>query len=155
MPSAKVRLARTAAKKPAAAKAKKATVQPQSAGAPARLIESKIKELGDSRGEMLARLRTLIKTADPDVVEEWQWSTPVWSHDGIICTGESYKRVVKMTFPKAASLTDPSRLFNSSLEGTMQRAIDFREGDKLNATALKALIRAAATLNRTANGKPR
>jgi hypothetical protein len=113
-----------------------------------RLIDARIKELGDWRGEMLSRLRALIKQADPKVVEEWKWmGTPVWSHDGIICTGETYKSVVKMTFAKGASLDDPSCLFNSSLDGRVRRAIDFREGDKVNEKALKALIRAAVELN--------
>jgi hypothetical protein len=112
-----------------------------------RLIDARIQELGDWRGEMLSRLRALIKQADPKVVEEWKWQTPVWSHDGLICTGETYKKVVKMTFAKGASLDDPSGLFNSSLEGRVRRAIDFREGDKLNEKALKTLIRAAVALN--------
>ncbi len=112
-----------------------------------RLIDARIEELGDWRGEMLARLRALIKQADPQVVEEWKWEIPVWSHDGIICTGETYKKVVKMTFAKGASLDDPSGLFNSSLEGRVRRAIDFSEGDKVNEKALKALIRAAVALN--------
>jgi hypothetical protein len=113
-----------------------------------RLIDARIQELGDWRGEMLSRLRALIKQADPKVVEEWKWmGTPVWSHDGIICTGETYKSVVKMTFAKGASLDDPSCLFNSSLDGRVRRAIDFREGDKVNEKALKALIRAAVELN--------
>jgi hypothetical protein len=113
------------------------------------LIDARIKELGDWRGEMLGRLRALIKAADPDVVEEWKWSVPVWSHDGLICTGETYKKAVKMTFAKGAALPDPSRLFNSSLEGNTRRAIDFHEGDKVNEKALKALIRAAAALNKS------
>src|SRR5579863_9113220 len=112
-----------------------------------RRIDARIQELGDWRGEMLSRLRALIKQADPEVVEEWKWETPVWSHDGIICTGETYKNVVKMTFAKGASLDDPSSLFNSSLEGRVRRAIDFREGDKIDEKALKTLIRAAAALN--------
>ena len=114
-----------------------------------RLIDAKIQELGDWRGEMLSRLRALIKQADPKIVEEWKWATPVWSHDGLICTGETYKNVVKMTFAKGASLDDPSGLFNSSLEGRVRRAIDFREGDKVNEKALKTLIRAAVALNRS------
>jgi hypothetical protein len=115
---------------------------------PSQLIDAKIKELGDWRGEMLGRLRALIKEADPDVVEEWKWrGVPVWSHGGLICTGETYKSVVKMTFAKGASLKDPSRLFNSSLEGNTRRAIDFREGEKIDEKALKTLIRAAVTLN--------
>ncbi len=117
-------------------------------GSPAELIDARIEELGDWRGKMLARLRALIKQADPDVVEEWKWrGTPVWSHDGIICTGETYKSVVKMTFAKGASLKDPARLFNSSLDGNVRRAIDFHEGDEVNEKALKALIRAAVALN--------
>jgi hypothetical protein len=115
---------------------------------PSQLIDARIKELGDWRGETLARVRTLIKQADAQVVEEWKWrGVPVWEHDGIICTGETYKAVVKMTFAKGASLKDPSRLFNSSLEGNTRRAIDFHEGDKIDEKALKALIRAAVALN--------
>ena len=118
------------------------------AGSASELIDARIAELGDWRGEMLARLRALIKQADPEVAEEWKWrGTPVWSHDGLICTGETYKNVVKMTFAKGASLPDPSRLFNASLEGNTRRAIDFHEGDKLDVPALKALIRAAVALN--------
>lgn len=112
-----------------------------------RLIDARIQELNDWRGEMLARLRALIRQADPDVVEEWKWEIPVWSHDGIICTGETYKKVVKLTFAKGASLEDPEGLFNSSLEGRVRRAIDVREGDTVNEKALKALIRAAVALN--------
>ena len=122
----------------------------KAAESPARLIDERIAELGDWRGEMLSRLRGLIQEADPDVVEEWKWMTPVWSHDGILCTGESYKKAVKMTFAKGASLPDPSRLFNSSLEGNTRRAIDFHEGEKIDAKALKALIRAAVALNKGA-----
>jgi hypothetical protein len=115
---------------------------------PSQSIDERIAELGDWRGEMLGRLRALIKDADPDVVEEWKWrGVPVWSHDGLICTGETYKSVVKMTFAKGASLKDPSHLFNSSLEGNTRRAIDFREGEKIDAKALKTLIRAAVALN--------
>jgi hypothetical protein len=115
---------------------------------PSQLIDARIEELGDWRGDMLARVRSLIKQADPDVVEEWKWrGVPVWSHAGIICTGETYKSVVKMTFAKGASLKDPSGLFNSSLEGNVMRAIDLHEGDKINEKALKALIRAAVALN--------
>ncbi len=120
----------------------------QRAESASRLIDARIQELGDWRGEMLSRLRALIKQADPEVVEEWKWrGTPVWSHNGLICTGETYKSVVKMTFARGASLDDPSALFNSSLEGRVRRAIDFREGDKVNAKALKSLIRAAVALN--------
>ena len=115
---------------------------------PSRLIDGRIKELSDWRGEMLARLRALIKQAAPEVIEEWKWrGVPVWSHAGIICTGETYKNVVKMTFAKGASLENPSGLFNSSLEGNTRRAIDFHEGDKIDEKALKALIRAAVALN--------
>jgi len=114
------------------------------------LIDARIEELRDWRGEMLSRLRALIKEADPEAVEEWKWmGTPVWSHDGIICTGETYKKVVKMTFAKGASLKDPSGLFNSSLEGNVRRAIDFHEGDKLDEAALKRLIRGAVVLNKS------
>ena len=118
------------------------------------MIDERIKELGGWRGEMLARLRALIKQADPDIVEEWKWRNPVWSHDGLICTGEAYKNVVKMTFAKGASVDDPSGLFNSSLEGSTRRAIDFREGDDIDEKALKALIRAAVVLN-ASRGKAR
>ncbi|HSS03267.1 MAG TPA: DUF1801 domain-containing protein [Kofleriaceae bacterium] len=112
------------------------------------LIDARIEQLDDWRGEMLSRLRTLIKQADPEAVEEWKWrGTPVWAHDGGICTGETYKSVVKLTFFKGASLKDPSKLFNSSLEGNTRRAIDFHEGDKIDQKALKALIRAAVELN--------
>jgi len=115
---------------------------------PSQLIDARINELGDWRGELLARLRGLVKEADPEVVEEWKWrGVPTWYHDGMICTGETYKKVVKMTFAKGASLPDPSRLFNASLEGNTRRAIDFHEGDALDAQALKALIRAAVALN--------
>jgi len=117
---------------------------------PSKKIDARIKELDDWRGKTLARLRAVIKQADPDVVEEWKWNVPVWSHDGLICTGESYKSHVKLTFAKGASLKDPAKLFNSSLEGNTRRAIDFREGDKIDADALKALIRAAAALNKSA-----
>jgi hypothetical protein len=115
---------------------------------PSRLIDARIKELGDWRGEMLSRIRTLVQQADPEVVEEWKWrGVPVWSHNGLICTGETYKKVVKMTFAKGASLKDPSGLFNSSLEGNTRRAIDFHEGDEVDEQALKALIKAAVNLN--------
>jgi hypothetical protein len=127
---------------------KSAATKAKESASPSRLIDARIKELGDWRGEKLARVRELIKEADPEVVEEWKWrGVPVWEHDGIICTGETYKAVVKMTFAKGASLDDPSGLFNSSLEGNTRRSIDFREGDEIDAKALKALIRAAVTLN--------
>src|SRR5271167_1391999 len=120
----------------------------QKAKSPSRLIDERIEELGDWRGKMLARIRALIKQADPDVVEEWKWrGVPVWYHDGMICTGGTYKDVVKMTFAKGAKLEDPSGLFNSSLEGNVRRAIDFRREDKVDERALKALIRAAVKLN--------
>ena len=122
---------------------------------PSRLIDARIKELDDWRGKTLLQVRTLIRQADPDVVEEWKWSVPVWSHDGIICTGETYKSAVKLTFAKGASLKDPSGLFNSSLEGNTRRAIDLREGDEINEEAFKALIRAAAALNRSSTGQLR
>lgn len=122
----------------------------QKSKSPSRLIDAKIKELGDWRGKVLSRLRALIKEADPDVVEEWKWrGVPVWEHDGIICTGETYQSVVKMTFAKGAALKDPSKLFNASLEGNTRRAIDVREGEKINEKALKTLIRAAVTLNKS------
>jgi hypothetical protein len=114
---------------------------------PSELIEARIETLGDWRGEMLARLRRLIREADPGVVEEWKWGGPVWSHDGILCTGETYKKAVKLTFARGASLEDPAGLFNSSLEGRVRRAIDFHEGEKVNERAFKALIRAAGALN--------
>jgi len=118
------------------------------ATSPSELIDARIRELDDWRGEMLARIRALIKRADPEVLEEWKWKgTPVWSHDGIICTGETYKSVVKMTFAKGASLEDPSGLFNSSLEGNVRRAIDFHEGDEIDEKALEALVRSAVALN--------
>ena len=118
------------------------------------LISKKIAELGDWRGKTLGRMRKLIKDADPDVVEEWKWmGTPVWSHDGIICTGESYKKVVKLTFAKGAKLTDPARLFNSSLDGNVRRAIDIPEGEEVDATAFKALVRQAAALNSVGKSK--
>ena len=126
---------------------KRATTRGES---PSRLIDARIKELGDWRGKTLSRVRALIKQADPGVIEEWKWrGVPVWSHDGIICTGETYKSVVKLTFMKGASLKDPSGLFNSSLEGNARRAIDFHEGDEIDEDALKTLIRAAAALNRS------
>ncbi|OBF12713.1 hypothetical protein A5730_03030 [Mycobacterium sp. ACS4054] len=117
---------------------------------PAELIDARISELGDWRGEMLSRIRELVKEAEPNVVEEWKWrGVPVWYHNGMICTGETYKNVVKMTFAKGASLQDPARLFNSSLEGNTRRAIDFHEGDQVDEQALKGLIRAAVELNRS------
>jgi hypothetical protein len=128
---------------------------------PSQLLDARIKELSDWRGETLARVRTLIKQADPEVVEEWKWvkptnpGTPVWSHAGMICTGETYRNVVKMTFAKGASLGDPSGLFNSSLEGNTRRAIDFHEGEKIDEKALKALIRAAVALNTSARATAR
>lgn len=124
------------------------TVAAGKSKSPAKLIDGRIKELDDWRGKMLGRLRALIKEADPDVIEEWKWrGVPVWEHAGIICTGETYKSVVKLTFAKGAALKDPSRLFNSSLEGNTRRAIDFHEGDTINEKAFKTLIRAAVSLN--------
>jgi len=129
-------------------KTKSGATELKAGDSPSRLIDARIKELDDWRGEMLARVRLLIKQADPEVVEEWKWGgVPVWEHAGIICTGETYKAVVKMTFAKGAALEDPSGLFNSSLEGNTRRAIDFHEGDKIDEKALKALIRAAVALN--------
>src|SRR3954447_6175685 len=137
----------TKTSKSAATKAKEHT-------SPSRLIDARIKELGDWRGEALARVRSLIKEACPDVVEEWKWrGVPVWEHAGIICTGETYKAVVKMTFAKGASLDDPAGIFNSSLEGNTRRAIDFHEGDTIDEKALKALIRAAVALNKSKSKK--
>ena len=121
---------------------------PQESKSPSHLIDARIKELGDWRGEMLSRLRAVVKKADPEIIEEWKWrGVPVWSHAGLICTGETYKDVVKMTFAKGAALKDPSGLFNASLEGNTRRAIDFHEGDAIDEEALKALVRAAVTLN--------
>jgi hypothetical protein len=117
---------------------------------PSKLIDARIKELDGWRGKTLARLRAVIKQADFNVVEEWKWNVPVWSHDGIICTGETYKSAVKLTFAKGASVKDPAKLFNSSLEGNTRRAIDFKEGDEIDADALKALIRAAVAVNKSA-----
>jgi len=122
---------------------------PENAAPASELIDAKIAALNDWRGDMLAKLRALILAADPDVVEEWKWSVPVWSHDGILCTGETYKQTVKMTFAKGASVPDPAGLFNSSLDGNTRRAIDFREGDKVNEKALKTLIQAALALNKS------
>ncbi len=121
---------------------------PQKIGSASELIDARIEELGDWRGEMLSRLRSLVREADPEVVEEWKWrGVPVWSHNGLICTGETYKNIVKMTFAKGAALKDPSGLFNASLEGNTRRAIDFHRGENVDEEALKALVRAAATLN--------
>jgi hypothetical protein len=144
-------------------KRKSGAKEGKGADSPSQLIDARIKELGDWRGEMLARVRMLIKEADPDVVEEVKWrkpsnsmrGVPVWSHAGIICTGETYKAVVKLTFAKGAALEDPSGLFNASLEGNTRRAIDIREGDKIDERALKALIRAAVALNTTARATAR
>src|SRR3954470_8733777 len=121
----------------------------QSGKSPSELIDGRIAELGDWRGQMLGRLRALIREADPEVVEEWKWGGPVWSHDGLISTGETYKKAVKMTFAKGAALPDPAGLFNSSLEGNTRRAIDFHEGEAIDEEALKALVRAAVALNRS------
>jgi hypothetical protein len=149
MPTPKSSSARPAA--PGAPASKPTTVSApgiQGAQSPSEFIDARIAALGDWRGEMLARVRALIRQADPEVVEEWKWrGTPVWSHQGIICTGETYKSVVKMTFAKGAALADPSRLFNSSLDGNVRRAIDIHEGDKLDEKALKALVQAAVALN--------
>jgi hypothetical protein len=126
-----------------------------SPGPAAELISKRIAELGDWRGKTLSRMRKLIKEAAPDVVEEWKWAIPVWSHDGIICTGETYKKVVKLTFAKGASLKDPARLFNSSLEGNVRRAIDIHEGEEVSQSAFQALVRQAISLNSSANSKPK
>ena len=142
-------------------KTKNGAKEAKGADSPSRLIDARIKKLGDWRGETLARVRSLIKEADPDVVEEVKWrkpsnsmlGVPVWEHDGIICTGETYKEVVKMTFARGAALEDPAGLFNSSLEGSTRRAIDIREGDKIDDRALKALIRAAVALNTSARSR--
>jgi hypothetical protein len=140
-------------------KSKSGSKEAKAGGSPSQQIDARIKELGDWRGEMLARIRSIIKQADRDVVEEWKWrGVPVWEHDGIICTGETYKAVVKMTFAKGASLDDPTDLFNSSLEGNTRRAIDFHQGDKIDEKALKALIREAVALNvsaRASRKKPK
>lgn len=136
-------------KKKVAKAPKKRTSKAKDVSSPSRLIDQRIKELDDWRSDVLARTRLLIKKADPDVIEEWKWSVPVWSHDGIICTGETYKDKVKFTFPKGASLADPSGLFNSSLEGKTRRAIDIREGDKISEKEFKELIREAVALNRS------
>jgi len=131
-------------------KSTSAATKAKASVSPSRLIDARIKELGDWRGEMLTRLRALIKAADPDVVEEWKWrGVPVWEDAGIICTGETYKAAVKLTFARGASLDDPARLFNASLEGNMRRAIDIHEGERINEAAFKALIRAAVALNKS------
>ena len=123
---------------------------PQRSKSPSQLIDARIRELGDWRGEMLSRLRALVREADPEVIEEWKWrGVPVWSHDGLICTGETYKSVVKMTFARGAALEDPAGLFNSSLEGNVRRAIDFHEGDEIDQKAVKTLVRAAVALNKS------
>ena len=135
--------------------AKSASSEEEREGPPSGLIDARIEELGDWRGETLARIRKLIKEADPDVVEEWKWrGVPVWSHAGIICTGETYKALVKITFAKGASLDDPKGIFNASLEGNARRAIDFHEGDAIDEEALKALIRAAVALNTSRAARP-
>src|SRR5262244_3306739 len=139
-----------ATKKATAVKNKAGSKGGQGRDSAPRLIDARITELGDWRGQVLARVRGLIKQADPGVVEEWKWGVPVWSHDGLICTGETYKSVVKMTFAKGAALKDPSRLFNSSLEGNTRRAIDLREGERIDEEALKSLVRAAVALNKSA-----
>ena len=142
--------ATTTTKKTATAKKAGGSKKVDGGDSPSRLIDGRIKELGDWRGQTLARIRALVKQADPDVVEEWKWrGVPTWSHDGIIRTGETYKSVVKVTFAKGAALKDPSGLFNSSLEGNTRRAIDFKEGEKVNTKAFKALIRAAVSLNQS------
>ena len=122
-------------------------------GSPSKLIDARIRELDDWRGKTLGRLRALIKEADPDVVEEWKWAVPVWSHDGILCTGETYKKAVKLTFAKGATLKDPAGLFNSSLDGKVRRAIDIHESESVEASAFKALVREAVALNRTGRSK--
>lgn len=138
-----------------AATAKKAGATEANGPPPSKLIDGRIKELGDWRGETLGRVRALIKDADPEVTEEWKWrGVPVWEHDGIICTGETYKDVVKMTFARGAALDDPAGLFNSSLDGNVRRAIDIREGEKIDEKALKALIRAAVRLNASKAKRP-
>jgi hypothetical protein len=155
-PAKKISTAKVVKKavKKSAAKPAAAKQEAKTGGSPSALIDGRIRELGDWRGEMLARVRMLIKQADPDVIEEWKWrGVPVWEHAGIICTGETYKSVVKLTFANGASLDDPSRLFNSSLEGNMRRAIDFAEGAKIDEKALKALIRAAVARNTSKKSK--
>jgi len=144
----------TKAQSPATKPFPKKTTAADAGKLPSDLIDARIKELQDWRGQLLARLRTLIRSADPEVSEEWKWNIPVWSCNGIICTGETYKKVVKLTFAKGASIADPARLFNSSLEGNVRRAIDFPEGSRIDKTALRALIQAAITLNKsTVRGK--
>jgi hypothetical protein len=141
---------KTATKKKAVAKSTQKSAPKKSGSNPAALIDARIDELGDWRGDLLARVRALIKAAEPEVVEEWKWrGVPVWYRDGMICTGETYQSVVKMTFAKGAALADPAQLFNSSLDGNVRRAIDFHEGEKINEKALKALIRAAVELNQS------
>ena len=141
-------------KKATMKKTKSAATKAKEGTAPGRLIDGRIKELGDWRGAMLARMRSLIKEACPDVVEEWKWrGVPVWEHDGIICTGETYKAVVKLTFARGASIKDPNKLFNSSLEGNVRRAIDIREGEKIDEAAFKQLVRAAVSANSAARAK--
>ncbi len=137
---------------PATRKFPKKTPTADAGKSPAELIDARIAELQDWRGELLAAIRVVIRGADPGIAEEWKWNTPVWSRDGIICTGETYQQAVKLTFPKGASLADPARLFNSSLEGSVRRAIDFREGGGLHAPALAALVRAAVALNKATSG---
>jgi hypothetical protein len=154
-------MTKSAAKKPSG-EAKRTSGEPASASkrgteaSPSQLIDARIEELNDWRGETLARVRALIKTADPEAIEEWKWrGVPVWSHDGILCTGETYKEVVKLTFAKGAALEDPSRLFNSSLEGSTRRAIDIHQGDPIDEQALKALVRGAVALNVSARAAAR
>jgi len=143
-------------KKPTATEKKRGSAEEKEAASPSRMIDARIKELADWRGDRLARVRSIIKQADPQVIETWKWrGVPVWEHDGIICTGETYKAVVKLTFAKGASLEDPSGLFNSSLEGNTRRAVDIHEGDKIDERALKALVRAAVALNTSARSAAR
>ena len=138
--------------KGAASKGERSAATKSKVGSASKLIDRRIKELGDWRGKTLQGVREIIKEADPEIVEEWKWETPVWSHNGLVCTGETYKNIVKLTFANGASLKDPSRLFNSSLEGKVRRAIDIREGDKINEAALKDLIRVAVALNLKGKG---
>jgi hypothetical protein len=153
MPTAKMKSRSTKSSARAGAAKSPASAAGQNPS-PSQLISQTIVDLGDWRGETLGRMRNLIKAADPDVVEEWKWGIPVWSHDGILCTGETYKKVVKLTFAKGASLKDPARLFNSSLEGNVRRAIDIPEGESVDESAFKALIREAVSLNRSGKPKP-